>query len=75
MALFELANMPEFKCVKMVACIDRKMARPERDLTVRNLGWVGFELTTLDDAVAAADSKAPEDLLLSPQWLFMSIDV
>ncbi|KAF2155074.1 hypothetical protein K461DRAFT_311401 [Myriangium duriaei CBS 260.36] len=49
MALLELASVPDFDCTKLVACLDRNVDDvTEFDDLVRDLGWVGFEPTTLE---------------------------
>ncbi|KMK57975.1 hypothetical protein Y699_03395 [Aspergillus fumigatus Z5] len=45
-ALFELAGMPMFDCTQIVACIPRSQEVTDSEI-VRNLGWCGFNLTTL----------------------------
>ncbi|PYI19759.1 yippee-domain-containing protein [Aspergillus violaceofuscus CBS 115571] len=45
-ALFELASISAFQCLQIVACIPRPHNAVELEI-VRNLGWCGFNLTTL----------------------------
>ncbi|KAK2762818.1 hypothetical protein FQN54_000993 [Arachnomyces sp. PD_36] len=71
MALFELASTAGFDCSRIVACVDRSTNQTELDATIRNLGWVGFELTTLNDWV----SWAGRSKLTSDKWLFMAVEV
>ncbi|GIJ98955.1 hypothetical protein Aspvir_001077 [Aspergillus viridinutans] len=69
-ALFELANMPMFECSQIVACIPRSQEVTDSEI-VRNLGWCGFNLTTLK-------SWIPEqcvELCLSTKWLFLCAEV
>lgn len=71
MALFELAGSAGFDCTQIVACVDRSANPTELDATIRNLGWVGFDLTTLDDWVSPGGSGK----YTSDKWLFMAVDV
>ncbi|KAL6235409.1 hypothetical protein BDW75DRAFT_209764 [Aspergillus navahoensis] len=67
-ALFELACVPAFGCSQIVACVPRSKNRRELE-SVRNLGWCGFGLTTLE-RFGAKDSNC-----LSNRWLFLSAEV
>lgn len=71
MALFELTGTAGFDCSQIVACVDRSANPTELDATIRNLGWVGFELITLDDWVSPAGGSK----LTSDKWLFMAVEV
>ncbi|KAK2740266.1 hypothetical protein FQN55_008992, partial [Onygenales sp. PD_40] len=71
MALFELASVSGFDCSEMVACVDRSMDAGERDAVIRNLGWVGFELSMLNGFMI----PRPDETILSGRWLFMSVEV
>jgi hypothetical protein len=71
MALFELAGTAGFDCSQIVACVDRSASPIELDATIRNLGWVGFELTTLGEWLPAGGSGK----LTSDKWLFMAVEV
>ncbi|KAE8375801.1 ornithine decarboxylase antizyme-domain-containing protein [Aspergillus bertholletiae] len=69
-ALFELASLPEFGCSQIVACIPRSQGVAELEV-VRNLGWCGFSLTTLQpwntgDCVESS---------LSAKWLFLGAEI
>lgn len=70
MALLELASTPEFDCPKLVACVDREVSDVEQfDDLVRDLGWVGFEPTTLEPwSPGAVD-------VTSQRWLMLDMDV
>ncbi|OJD22606.1 hypothetical protein ACJ73_06049 [Blastomyces percursus] len=72
MALFEIASISELDCSEMVACIDRSMGATELDDVIRNLGWVGFELSSLRDWVPPS-AKAP--FIISNRWLFMAVEI
>ena len=71
MALFELASASYFGCSQLVACVDRSLCPEDLDALIRNLGWVGFELTTLDRWVM----HRGEDIDISDWWLFMTVEV
>ncbi|PGH19078.1 hypothetical protein AJ79_00112 [Helicocarpus griseus UAMH5409] len=70
MALFEIASIPEIDCTEMVACIDRSMDPAVRDAAIRNLGWVGFELSSLNDWVVPPANEA----IISKKWLLMTVE-
>ncbi|KAK4498544.1 hypothetical protein PRZ48_011202 [Zasmidium cellare] len=67
MSLLELASSDHFDCSHLIACVDRT-ADPEdvKDLN-KSLGWVGFELTTLDAWSA--------DACISDRYLFLGMDL
>jgi len=65
MALLELA--PELDCARVTACLDR-LASDSSNL-IRSLGWVGFELTTLDSWTFEQGKKC-----ISDKWLLLSMD-
>lgn len=68
MCLLELAGGEDFGCSNLVVCLDRSADQEDlKDLT-RDLGWVGFELTTLDrwsKGVACTSDK----------WIFLDMEV
>jgi len=68
MCLLELAGNDELGCSNLVVCLDRSADQEDlKDLT-RDLGWVGFELTTLDrwsKGVACTSDK----------WIFLDMEV
>lgn len=66
MALLELASFDDVECDRLVVGVDRNAENVE-DVT-RDLGWVGFELVTLDKWTQAKGCT-------SDQWLFLSMDV
>ncbi|OAX80801.1 hypothetical protein ACJ72_04855 [Emergomyces africanus] len=71
MALFEIASISDLSCSEMVACVDRSMDAAELDAVIRNLGWVGFELSNLHDwAVPSAKGS-----IISEKWLFMTVEI
>lgn len=68
MSLLELSGSKDFDCTKLVVCVDRAAdAEDVRDLS-RDLGWVGFELTTLD-------SWSNRTACTSDKWLFLEMEV
>jgi len=68
MALLELAGNDDFGCGRLVVCVDRTGQDEDvKDLT-RDLGWVGFDLVTLDPW---SHGKA----CTSERWVFLSMDV
>jgi hypothetical protein len=67
MALLELCEVPYFSCDRLVVCIDRHAESIARDTLVKDLGWIGFSLTTLDDFSDGAE-------LTSDKWLFMDME-
>ncbi|KAH1667512.1 hypothetical protein KXX46_004395 [Aspergillus fumigatus] len=69
-ALFELAGMPMFDCTQIVACIPRSQEVTDSEI-VRNLGWCGFNLTTLKPWV----SEQCVEHCLSTKWLFLCAEV
>lgn len=68
MSLLELAGSAQFDCTQLVVCVDRTADDPEdvQDLT-KSLGWVGFELTMLEDWAAEG--------CISDRYIFLSMDV
>ncbi|KAL4998099.1 ornithine decarboxylase antizyme-domain-containing protein [Aspergillus recurvatus] len=67
-ALFELASVSVFGCSQIVACVPRSKNGSELE-SVRNLGWCGFGLTTLEQFGAKNAN------FLSNRWLFLSAEV
>jgi hypothetical protein len=67
MALLELCEVDYFSCDRLVLCIDRQAEPTARDTVVKDLGWIGFSLTTLDDFSDGAE-------LTSDKWLFMDME-
>lgn len=69
-ALFELAAITTFGCSQIVACVSRSQKADEMEL-VRNLGWCGFSLTTLEPWISGMIQKPA----LSSRWLFLAAEV
>jgi hypothetical protein len=67
MALLELCEVDAFSCDRLVVCIDRHADQMARATLVKDLGWIGFSLTTLDDFSDGAE-------LTSDKWLFMDME-
>ncbi|KAI9769509.1 MAG: hypothetical protein M1840_003986 [Geoglossum simile] len=67
-ALLELAGSTHVQCSQLVVCIDRTTDTMEMKSLMRDLGWVGFELTTLSVWAAGADH-------ISKRWLFLGMEV
>jgi hypothetical protein len=71
MALLELCDVPYFSCARLVVCVDRHAGAAARDSIVKDLGWIGFGLTTLDDFVPDDDMHVE---VTSQKWLFMEME-
>lgn len=67
MALLELCEVDYFSCDRLVVCIDRHADQLARDTLTKDLGWIGFSLTTLNEF-----SNGEE--LISDKWLFMDME-
>ena len=64
MSLLELTGSDDFACEKLVVCLDRSAESQDiKDLS-RDLGWVGFELATLDEWSDGAACTSDRWLLL-----------
>ncbi|KAI9762535.1 MAG: hypothetical protein M4579_000338 [Chaenotheca gracillima] len=68
MALIELATTAEISCPRVVICLDRSLGATQLRSLMRDLGWVGFQLTGLDEWV-----KEPD--ILSQEWVFLGMEV
>lgn len=72
-ALIELGSEC-FKCENLVICIDRE-AEGLRDL-VKDLGWVGFELVTLDKWMGkSGKAEKTSQGGISDKWLFVGMEL
>ncbi len=67
MALLELCDMDYFSCDRLVICMDRHADALAKESLTKDLGWIGFGLTTLDD-------YANGEALISDKWLFMDME-
>ncbi|KAJ8112256.1 hypothetical protein OPT61_g5335 [Boeremia exigua] len=68
MALLELCEVPHFSCNRLVVAIDRAA---DSKALMKDLGWIGFGLATLDDFVDDEDLEAE---VTSAKWLFMEME-
>ncbi|ORY15958.1 ornithine decarboxylase antizyme-domain-containing protein [Clohesyomyces aquaticus] len=68
MALLELCDTSYFSCVRLVACLDRQSTHQTLETMAKDLGWIGFQLTTLNDFTRGED-------IVSDKWLFMDVEV
>ncbi|KAF2722358.1 hypothetical protein K431DRAFT_311841 [Polychaeton citri CBS 116435] len=68
MALLELASTHHFECDQLLVAVDREADEEDAKDVIRNLGWVGFELTMLDQWASCRDC-------MSDRWIFLSMDV
>lgn len=66
MALLELCALPYFSCDRLIVCIDRAGDQLVRGNLTKDLGWIGFGLTTLADFTSGEDT--------SEKWLFMEME-
>ena len=67
MALLELCEVDYFSCSRLVVCIDRHTDQLARDTLTKDLGWIGFSLTTLEDFSSKGE-------IISDRWLFMEME-
>jgi len=67
MALLALSSVPNIDCSELVVCLDRSMPAVDRTGLIKDLGWVGFELTTLDE-------WTDNEEVVSEKWLFLSLE-
>ncbi|KAI9668383.1 MAG: hypothetical protein M1831_001137 [Alyxoria varia] len=80
MALIELASTPPLSCTSLIIAIDKTLNNqqfPTKTSTlVRDLGWVGFEATTLEAWGPSAEEKWGELLpTTSERWLLLGMEV
>lgn len=66
-ALLELCDVDYFSCDRLVLCIDRQSDKMARATLTKDLGWIGFSLTTLDDFSETGE-------ITSDKWLFMDME-
>lgn len=71
LSLFELAEVEAFECTEIIACVSRS-DDPLSSGIVRNLGWCGFSLTSLDYWMPPGVGGG---LALSDRWLFLAAQV
>jgi len=70
MALIEFTSHPSIACESLVVCLNRHTEKSKLQRVMRDLGWVGFELMTLDAWVPASS-----DDITSTHWLYLSMEV
>lgn len=68
MALLELCEVPYFSCSRLVSCLDRDADARATEALTKDLGWIGFQLATLNDFTKG-------DEITSNKWLLMDMDV
>lgn len=68
MGLLELCELQYFGCDRLIVAIDRAA---DSKALMKDLGWIGFGLATLDDFVHDEDMHAE---VTSQQWLFMEME-
>jgi hypothetical protein len=68
MALLELCSIPALACERLVVCLDRDTQPSQLQRLTHDLGWVGFEPTTL-----AAWTRS--DDIISDRWIFLGMEV
>ena len=67
MSLLELSSSEHFDCSQLIVCVDRTADEEEVQELTKSLGWVGFELSMLEDWAA--------DGCISDQYIFLGMDV
>lgn len=67
MALLELCEVDHFACNRLVVCLDRHTDSLAKDSLTKDLGWIGFNLTTLEEF-------SHGEALISDKWLFMDME-
>jgi hypothetical protein len=68
MALLELCEVPDFDCTRLIVCLDRHIDSRAMEALTKDLGWIGFQLATLNGFTHG-------DEITSDKWLFMDMDV
>ena len=68
MAVLELCEVSDFSCSRLIVCLDRSTETRTKDALIKDLGWIGFQLTTLDGFTQG-------DKITSDQWLLMDMEV
>ncbi|KAI9856693.1 MAG: hypothetical protein M1824_005275 [Vezdaea acicularis] len=67
MALIELATDESIDCSHLVVCLERSKPTADLKRLVRDLGWAGFRLVTLEP-------WSSEKNMVSDTWLLLSMD-
>jgi len=68
MALLELCNVAQIDASELVICMDRHLRTGESRTLMRDLGYVGFQPTTLAHWSAYGD-------IVSDRWTFLSMEI
>lgn len=68
MALLELCSIPNFDAERLVVCIHRSTPQQLMMPLTKDLGWVGFDLLTLEEWTRNDD-------IVSKEWIFMGMEV
>jgi len=71
MALLELCEDAAFDCSRLVACLDRTTEPEGLESLTKDLGWAGFENTTLARWVEDPHG----DDIVSTRWLLLDVEV
>ncbi|EME42180.1 hypothetical protein DOTSEDRAFT_73113 [Dothistroma septosporum NZE10] len=69
MSLLELSTSDHFDCTQLVICVDRTACPSDVQDLNKSLGWVGFELSTLDDWSRSSTS------CISDRYIFLGMDL
>lgn len=72
MSIIELASSPHFDCSTLVVCLDRAIGQKSLQTLIRDLGWVGFNLVTLD---AWAGGVGKGSSTLSSKWILVAMEL
>ena len=79
MALIELSTTPSLSSTSLILCIDKTPDNPVNTKTsslIRDLGWVGFEATTLEAWCPGAEERFGKLLpTTSERWLLLGMEV
>lgn len=67
MALIELASNTRLDCSQLVVCLDRLIDPNILRALIRNLGWVGFGLTTMAPWTGGTNE-------ISKKWLILAVE-
>ena len=71
MAMIELASSVDlFSCSTLIICLDRQLTPSQLRSLVRDLGWVGFRVITLDRWACCTTKD-----VISSRWLFLSMEL
>ena len=65
-SLLELAEAEPAECTSLVLCIDRQMEALDKETLLKNLAWIGFEITTMAPWTGLSE--------VSDCWLLLKID-